>query len=92
MRLQLRVVTSLLEQGVAEWSELSTVKLKASQLSLGLNPEKLPKNISFVKTSLNIKFLLLRTKFYLCLDHPLVLEFCVDIISIRSCFDTLCFI
>ncbi len=51
--LQLRVVSSLLEQGVKEWSQLSVVKLKASQLALGLNPEKLPKNVSFVKKRLD---------------------------------------
>ena len=49
---QLRVISSLLEQGVVEWSHLSTVKLKASQFSLGLNPEKMPKNLSVVENKL----------------------------------------
>ncbi len=53
IRHQLRVVTSLAEQGVLEWAQLSSIKLKASQLSLGLDPEKMPKDISFVRNKLN---------------------------------------
>ena len=52
VRLQLGVVSSLSAQGITEWSQLSTVKLKASQLSLDLNPAKMPKSLEFVKNRL----------------------------------------
>ena len=74
VRHQLRVVSSLLERDVAEWSQLSAVKLKASQLSLGLNPEELPKTILLLKTDLNICFLLSRVRSCLFQDHPLLID------------------